>query len=132
VAQDDPVFIEYRNPFTSTPYYDYLDNFLLGLKLETNVEYSGDCIDSIVYTLDDYSYFLNNLTDFRRSAWEAPILNVSRAIGGNFSFIPLNCYLASASAWTSAVNKYNSFDNNVGNFLLAFLFNLMGNSLAFR
>lgn len=129
---DDPVFVEYKKPFTATPYYNYLDNFLIGLKIETSISYSGDCIDSIVYTMDDYVYFLNNITDFSKKSWEAPIMNFSRAIGGNFSYIPYNCYLFGDNFWAATVAKYDSFSGNIANFFLAFLFNIMGNSLKFK
>lgn len=36
----DPVFIDLKKPFTASPYYDFVDNFLLGLKLETYFEHS--------------------------------------------------------------------------------------------
>jgi hypothetical protein len=80
---------------------------LLGLKIETSISYSGECIDSLVYTVDDYTYFLNNITDFKGSSWEAPILNLSRAIGGNFSYVPLNCYLFSVNSYDSVKNKFS-------------------------
>jgi hypothetical protein len=131
LEQSDPVFVEYRIPFTASPYYDYLDNFLLGYKLETRVTSSGDCIDNVVYTLDDYSYFQNNLTDYSRNAWEAPIMNFTRAIGSNFSYVPLNCYIMLKEMGDNVQTKYESFET-LGDFFLAFLFNLMGNSLKFR
>lgn len=131
-TSDDPVFVAYKKPFTATPYYDYLDNFLLGLKIESGVPYSSDCIDNIVYTMDDYVYFLNNLTDFSKKSWEAPMLNFSRAIGGNFSEIPYNCYLFGDAFKDATKNKFESFNNNVGDFFLAFLLQMMGNSLAFK
>lgn len=118
-------------PFTATPYYDYLDNFLLGLKLESRITYAGDCIDSVVYTLDDYAYLQNNITDYSSKSWEAPILNFTRMVGGNFSYVPWYCYKAVDQGWSKSVSKYESFDS-LGDFFLAFLFNLMGNSLKFR
>ena len=53
---------------------------MLGYRLETRVSSSGDCIEVIVYTLDDYAYFQNNLTDYSRAEWEAPIMNLTRAM----------------------------------------------------
>jgi hypothetical protein len=132
LKMDDPVFKEYKKPFTATPYYDYLDNFLQGLKLGSSVAYSDDCIDNVVYTMDDYTYLLNNISDFSKSSWEAPLMNVTRAIGGNFSYVPLNCYYAGYSLYMNFYYKIEQFNNNYGNFLLAFLFNLMGNALKFK
>ena len=31
----DPVFVYYLEPFSVSPYYDFLDAFLLGLNLDT-------------------------------------------------------------------------------------------------
>lgn len=59
-------------------------------------------------------------------------MNLSRAIGGNFSFIPYTCLLFAKESETSFWNKMADFNNNVGDFYLAFLFNLMGNSLKIR
>ncbi len=53
---DEPSYIEYKKPFTASPYYNYLDAFLLGLKLETYVDYSQECIDAACYTADDWIY----------------------------------------------------------------------------
>jgi len=92
LRQGDPIFVEYELPFSATPYYDYLDNFLLGLKLETTVPTSGDCVDVLVYTLDDWAYLQNNITDYNKNSWEAPILNFTRMVGGNFSYVPSYCY----------------------------------------
>ncbi len=130
-AAGDPVFIEYKLPFTVTPYYDYLDNFLLGYRLETRVTSSSDCIEVLVYSFDDYSYFQNNITDYTRSAWEAPIMNFTRAMGGNFSYVPINCYLMVNEMRDNVQTKFESFDT-LGDFFLAFLFNMMGNALRFR
>jgi hypothetical protein len=101
----------------------------LGLKLETTVPASADCVDSVVYTLDDWAYLKNNITD--HVAWEAPVLNFTRLVGGNFSYVPYNCWLMLLEIGDNAETRYESFDT-MGDFFLAFLFNLMGNSLKFQ
>jgi len=53
-------------------------------------------------------------------------------VGGNFSDIPVTCYTFGADYWTYTKDKYSGFEGNIGDILLAFLFNLMGNSLKFR
>ena len=50
-------FVYLEEPFSVSPYYDFLDAFLLGLKLDTYFSYSTDCINALVYTVDDYAYF---------------------------------------------------------------------------
>ena len=62
VVGDPPAFIELKLPFTASPYYDYLDNFLAGLKMNAKIPSVTNCIDSIIYTMDDYAYFENNIT----------------------------------------------------------------------
>lgn len=49
-------FIYLQEPFSVSPYYDFLDAFLLGLKLDTYFQYSTDCINALVYSVDDYAY----------------------------------------------------------------------------
>lgn len=67
-----------------SPYYDFLDAFLLGLKLDTYYEYSQECIDTIIYFVDDTYYFQNNVT-LSGSQYDAPFMNLTRMVGGNFS-----------------------------------------------
>eukprot|EP00347_Sterkiella_histriomuscorum_P005546 403356198 len=130
LQQEDPIYIDYAKPFSATPYYDYFDNFVLGFKIETDVPTSADCIDSLVYSLDDWTYFQNNITDL--SSWESPILNFTRAIGGNLSTVPINCKLFGDEYVTYTIDKYSGFNNKIGDIILAFVFNIMGNSLKFK
>jgi hypothetical protein len=51
-------------PFTATPYYDFFDAFLVGLKLETFFIGSDACLTSAVYVVDDMYYLRNNISDF--------------------------------------------------------------------
>lgn len=53
---------EIWEPFTTTSYYDYSYAFIEGLALDNYYDYSTECVDNIFYALDDYFYFLNNLT----------------------------------------------------------------------
>jgi hypothetical protein len=84
-GDDDPIFKYYIKPFTASPYFDFLDAYLQGLKLETYIKGAENCIMSIVYTADDISYLFNNLTDFNLRSWEAPVMNVSKIIAGNIA-----------------------------------------------
>ena len=124
-----PTFTHYLKPFTATPYYDFFDAFLVGLKLETFFVGSDACLMSAVYVVDDYYYFRNNLTDFSAHAWEAPIMNITKAIGGNFSNVVINCEKMGENIVKYAKDRYAKFNNNIGDFLMSFLFNLMGRSL---
>lgn len=49
-------FVYLQQPFSVSPYYNFLDAFLLGLKLDTYFSYSTECINALVYTADDYCY----------------------------------------------------------------------------
>lgn len=60
--KEDPIYVDLEVPFSATPFYDYFDNFVLGFKIETDVPSSSDCIDALVFTVDDYTYFQNNIT----------------------------------------------------------------------
>ncbi len=132
LEQDDPVFKYYVKPFTATSQYDFFDSFLLGLKLETFFKGSEACIMDIVYGIDDVFYLRNNITDFSWKSWEAPIMNITRAISGNWSSALVDCATMGQNAITYASTKYTQFGSNIGNFLMSFLFNLMGSALKFK
>lgn len=93
---------------------------------------SANCIDSLVFTLDDWTYFKNNLTDYNSKSWEAPILNITRAVGGNFSNIPIKCLVFGNDYRAYTVSKYAGFNGKIGDIIIAFVFNFMGNSLKFK
>ena len=105
---------------------------MLGLKLETYFDNADECTNAIVYTLDDYTYLQNNVTLSKGVQWEAPFFNFTRAIAGNFSSSIVQCEIFGVNWWEYNVEKFAEFDNNVGTFILSFLFNLMGNSLSFK
>lgn len=86
----------------------------------------------IVYAIDDMSYFYNNITDFTWASWEAPIMNLSKSFSGNWSSALVDCEIMTENAVNYAINKYAQFNNNIGTFLMSFLFNLMGNALKFK
>lgn len=119
-------------PFTSTPYYDFFDAFLIGLKLETFFKGSEACIIDIVYFVDDMFYLRNNITDFNPRHWEAPFMNLTKALAGNFSSAIVDCQVMGANVITYSSDKFKSFNSDIGFFILSFLFNLMGNSLTFK
>lgn len=127
-----PQFKDYLRPFTATPYYDFFDAFLVGLKLETFFVGSDACLMSGVYVVDDMYYFRNNITDFEWSSWEAPLMNISRAVAGNFSNVIINCEKMGENIYKYAVDRFAKFNNDIGDFLLSFLFNLMGRALQFK
>jgi purine-cytosine permease-like protein len=119
-------------PFTASPYYDFFDAFLLGLKLETFFSGSDACLMAGVYMIDDYFYLQNNITDFQWSSWEAPIMNFTKAVAGNFSNTIVNCEIMLENIYKYSVDRFAKFNNNLADFLLSFLFNLMGRSLQFK
>jgi len=85
-----------------------------------------------VYVVDDFTYLRNNISDFSPKSWEAPIMNVSRAIAGNFSNVIINCEKMGENIYKYALDRYAKFNNDIGDFLLSFLFNLMGRALQFK
>lgn len=84
---------------------------------------------SIVYTVDDFFYLRNNISDFSWDSWEAPIMNFTKAIGGNFSNGIYNCEVFTENLITEFITRYSTFNNNTADFFLSFLFNIMGKSL---
>ena len=55
-------YVVLEEPFSTTPYYDFVDSFLLGLKLESYYESSSECVDTLIFTIDEYAYIQNNIT----------------------------------------------------------------------
>jgi len=86
----------------------------------------------IVYGVDDFVYLRNNITDFKWSSWEAPIMNLSKSHSGNWSSALVDCATMGENAAEYAVTKYTQFGSSLGNFLFSFLFNLMGSALKFK
>lgn len=129
---DNPVFKSYIYPFTASPYYDFLDAFLLGLNLEAFFKGSETCILDIVFFIDDMFYLANNISDFNWASWEAPFMNFTKAIAGNFSSGIVDCEQAGESAINYGVSKYKQFNNDISAFLLSFLFNIMGSAMTFK
>ena len=119
-------------PFTASPYYDFFDAFMMGFKPESFVQGSDACLMSVIYAVDDFFYLRNNISDFSWSSWEAPIMNFTKAIGGNFSNSVLNCETFVENLVKEVVSRYKTFNNNTADFLLSFLFNIMGKSLSFK
>lgn len=72
------------------------------------------------------------MTDYSASAWEAPLLNFTRMVGGNFSKLPINCKTFGDDYASFTISRYSGFNGKVGDFILAFIFNIMGNSLKFK
>jgi len=87
---------------------------------------------SIIYAVDDFFYLRNNISDFSWSSWEAPIMNLTKAIGGNFSNSVLNCEIFVENLIKEIISRYKTFNYNTADFLLSFLFNIMGKSLSFK
>lgn len=59
-------------------------------------------------------------------------MNLSRAIAGNFSDSIVYCEKMSENIITYNVQRFAKFNNNVSDFILSFLFNLMGRALQFK
>lgn len=85
-----------------------------------------------VYVVDDWFYLQNNITDFTWTSWEAPIMNITKAIAGNFSNTIVNCEKMGENIYNYGKDRFAKFNNNIADFLLSFLFNLMGRSLQFK
>ena len=59
-------------------------------------------------------------------------MNLSKAIGGNFSNGIYNCEVFVENLIDEFISRYSTFNNNTADFFLSFLFNLMGKSLQFK
>ncbi len=59
-------------------------------------------------------------------------MNLTKAIAGNFSNTIVNCEKMGENIYYYSVTRFALFNNNIADFLLSFLFNLMGRSLQFK
>ena len=112
--------------FTNTDKYLKLDSFLVGLNLAAFYQYSDVCFDSLIYTLDDWAYFRNNITLFQRydnQSLLSPFLNITGLIGDNFADSIPNCYQFIDSINTVESARWIKFNKSWLNLILAFLFN---------
>lgn len=66
-----------------------------------------------------------------RDVWYDPIVNFTGIISGNFSDASNNCFDFGMSTYTVTLAGINNF-NNLADYMLNFLFNLMGNALSFK
>jgi hypothetical protein len=102
---------------------------MLGLKLENYVKGSQQCQESAVYTVDDFFYLYNNISDFSMKSWEAPIMNISKLLAGNFSSSLFNCYFMYYYFLEFLNERWVVFRSDLSNYILGYVFNLMGSSL---
>ena len=111
-------------PYTQTDGYLKLDAFLIGLKLDDWYTNSTNCINSVVYTIDDKDYFSNNRTLYKTEGEGKiePWLNFTGLLGCNFATSLPYCYQFYSSIITTEKTRFESY-NGLGDIMIAFLFN---------
>ncbi len=117
-----PTYVVLEEPFSTTPYYDFVDSFLLGLKLESYYDSSSECVDALIFTIDDYAYLQNNITLMESNAFMDPLLNITAIIGGNLTAAAKHCFVFGYSVYNVTEVQIATF-GTFGDYLLAFLFN---------
>lgn len=128
----------YQEPFSKTDDYLKMNYFIIGMKLADTYKYTDPCVNNIVGSLDSEAYFANHMYDHQklmetgeRTTYFQPYLNYTGAIAGPYSDSLPNCYSFLYSVYDYEGNRFKTFGSSWGNFFLAFLFNQMGNALAF-
>ncbi len=83
--------------------------------------------------MDAYAYIENNitLTQLYGDNYDGVILNITQSLGGSFASVPLQCFLF-ATQWYADISTKAVLYGTIGNYLLSFLFNQMGNALSFN
>ncbi len=97
--------------------------------MENYVKGTQQCQETAIFAVDDTFYFSNNLTDFSWESWEAPIMNATKLMAGNFSSSILNCYYMYYFFNQFMEERWIIFKKDLSNYVLAYIFNLMGSSL---
>jgi len=98
-------------PYSARTSYTYFDSFLIGLNIDYFFKGSNECIDKVVYTLDDFVYLGNNFTDNKNKtnpdrSWFGPILNLTGILARNLDNVLPNCYLTSVNAKEYSVTTF--------------------------
>lgn len=116
-----------------------MNSFIIGMKLaDTYGENTDLCINDVVDAIDSKTDLFNNRTVHAKEM-EAnnkttnfePYLNFTGALFGPVAGALPNCYAFTYEVYKYENSRFLTFNNNWGNFFLAFLFNQMGNALNF-
>lgn len=116
-------------PFTQTSRYLNLDSFFIGLALDELYMWSDQCLDSVVYFVDDWAYLKINRT--AQPDFIHPLLNFTGMLGGDFSKAIPYCYQFVDDIYSVESERFASY-SSFGEIMIAFLFNQMGNALEFQ
>jgi hypothetical protein len=82
---------QYMIPFTASPFFDFLNAFLLGFQPDAFFSGSTLCIFDILYSFDSLVYFRNNVSDWTLNEWFGPVLNITQGIAGYPSSALVDC-----------------------------------------
>ena len=74
---------------------------MLGLDLDSYVDYASDCTDSGILVLDQFIYLLNNITI--RTAFFDPIINFTGLLDDSASELSLFCFQFGYSFFSQSV-----------------------------
>ena len=141
VGQEDSYdgYTKPKEAFRFTDAYQYALQFKIGTQLDNNYDHVDECFDAWVELLDDAAYYQNNVTlttleieNGTEDNWYLVYLNVTGIIFGPVSDIVVECYQFIDSVVEYEVARFNEFNNDWGDFFLAFLFQQMGNALEFQ
>jgi hypothetical protein len=129
----------YKEPFSKTEDYLKMNYFIIGMKLADTYKFTDPCLNNVVGAADSSAYFENHMYDHEklmetgeRSTYFQPYLNYTGSIAGPYADSLPNCYNFAYSVYDYESNRFKTFGSSWGNFFLAFLFNQMGNALAFQ
>lgn len=124
----DPIDYEPKEPFSNSTEYLYFTAFMQGLNLANNFPTSTDCVDNIVYAIDENTIFENNFTyEVLYTATEQirpinPLLSFTETLGGNFSESFPNCYKTSEEIFDFWYALWINVNYDFNNLLISFLF----------
>ena len=122
-------------PFTQTDYFQYYFNFFDGLSLDKNYDYSIECTENLAFLIDDFFYFINNVTLETSANGYSSAVNFTQSIAGNFSKTVENCFLFANDFTVTVEEMLVDFEDGFLNFyvgyIVAFLFTQLGNADAY-
>ena len=119
-------------PFTASPFFDFLNAFLLGFQPDAFFAGSTLCIFDILYSFDSVVYLRNNVSDWTLDEWFGPVLNLTQGVAGYPSSSLVDCQTMGVNMIAYAKSQASLFKGQLGFYLESFLFNIMGSALKFK
>lgn len=128
-SETDLKNITFRGPFTESLFFNNMDSFITGLKIETWYKNSSECFTPIWHQIDDWYYFQLNLTNINSTGFGI-VLNGTNSVSKNLANIFPSCAKFGESLYYDTIAGLEAFNYSAGNITLAFVLNAVAKAPA--